>query len=121
MTSRQPGFVEEVDRRRLVPLMNHTKWEELRLAMMGLDHPPHWCARTLGPGHVSPWDGEWGHHFALDGDYRSQEWVELRMEHEEQAREVLNALRQVRVPGSRTNQGFSVLGHAPAGEPVEYP
>ncbi len=101
------------------PVMNDTKWEELRLAMYGLGGlRPCWRTKDLS-GYVSPWDGEWFYHFRVGG-YDSVEWVEIRVTTPKQDAAVEAALRQVRVPGHRVERGFRVYAHARDGEAVDY-
>jgi len=50
------------------PVMNNTKWEELRAAMLELGMPsPKWRTRIIGSGVESGWDSEWFYHFKEGG------------------------------------------------------
>ena len=103
----------------MYPVMNNTKWDELRLAMYGLcDPPPEWRAKDVS-GFVSPWDGEWFYHFR-EGGYDSIEWVEIRVISPAQNAAVLASLREVHLPGHRIEQGFRVYGYARDGASVDY-
>jgi hypothetical protein len=103
----------------LNPVMNDTKWEELRLAMNGLGGlRPRWRARDLS-GYLSDWDGDWFYRFR-DGGYDGIEWVEVRVTSPEQEGAVEAALRRVHVPGHRTNEGFRVYGYVKGGAAVGY-
>lgn len=96
--------------RHLHPVLNWTKWEELRLAMDGLGPlHPRWRTRDLA-GSLSPWNGEWYDHFR-QGGYLTIEWVEIEVATLEQEAAVLGLLRQIHVPGERTEPGFRVFGH----------
>ena len=131
-------------------VMNDTKWDEMRLGMGQLgDLSPQWRALDAESGHLSDWDGDWFHHFRqedlppkfrtresengyvskLDGEWRKWvkgdgysniEWVELRISTETQRRAVLDVLRAVHVPGFETEEGYRVVGHIEAGQPLEY-
>ena len=40
-------------------MINHTKWDELRLAVYGLGElSPKWRTLEAGDGHLSEWNGE---------------------------------------------------------------
>jgi len=100
------------------PVMNQTKWDELRLAMYGLGGQcPRWRTKDRS-GYVSPWDAEWFYHFR-EGGYGSIEWVEIRVTTPEQDVAVEAALRLVHVPGHRVEQGFCVYGYVTDGA-VDY-
>ena len=102
------------------PVMNNTKWEELRAAMLELGMPsPKWRTRIVGSGVESGWDSEWFYHFQ-EGGYEDLEWVEIRPATAEQAPMLLAALRAIRLPGTPTDAGFKVFGHVPEGMPCEY-
>lgn len=104
----------------MYPVMNNTKWEELRAAMFELAKPsPKWRTRILGSGFVSVWDSEWFYHFK-DGGYEDLEWVEIMPATVEQAPKLLAALRAIHLPGIATEVGFKVFGHLPEGIPCEY-
>ena len=101
------------------PVMNNTKWEELRLAMLDLENRPRWRTRDVQSGYESPWDREWYYHFR-QGGYSTIEWVEIAAESPEQLLELQGALARVHVPGERTEVGFRVFGFIPAGKAVDY-
>jgi hypothetical protein len=104
----------------LRPLMNNTKWDELRLAMYSLDRlSPRWRTKDVESGYVCSWDGEWFYHFR-DGGYESIEWVELEITSSEQEAAALAMLRRVHVPGHRTDVGFKVYGYAPSATHLDY-
>lgn len=104
----------------LIPVMNNTKWEEVRLAMYSLgDVHPTWRTRDIETGYVSEWDGEWFYHFR-DGGYDSIEWLEITITSEEQERAVLAALKVIHVPGERSEVGYRVFGYVEPGKSVKY-
>jgi hypothetical protein len=102
------------------PVMNQTKWNELRLAMCGLHGlSPRWRTKDLIRGYVSSWDGEWFYHFR-DGGYSTIEWVEIWVSTPDQDAAVETVLRQIHVPGHRVEHGFRVYGYTRDGEAVDY-
>ncbi len=104
----------------MYPVMNNTKWHELRAAMLELEKPsPQWRTRILGTGFESGWDPEWFYHFS-EGGYDDLEWVEIRPATVEQSPMLLAALREIHLPGTQTALGFKVFGHLPEGMPCDY-
>ena len=102
------------------PLMNDTKWDELRLAMYGLGPlSPKWRALDAENGHLSDWDGEWFYHFR-NGGYKFIEWLEIATESPEQRHAVLAGLAKAHVPGYSTEMGFRILGYAGLGVTINY-
>jgi hypothetical protein len=102
------------------PVMNDTKWDELRLGMYGLGkQSPRYRTRALENGYESSWDGEWYYHFR-DGGYRSIEWVEIEVTSSEQLMAVQDVLASIHVPGERTPLGFKVYGYMRPGMAVDY-
>lgn len=103
----------------MTPVMNNTKWEELRRRMHELGElSPKFRVRNLRSGNVSEWDGEWFHHFY--GRHEEDEWVEIAVSSPAQREAVLEVLRSVRVPGVTSPAGFKVLGYVPLGAYVEH-
>lgn len=50
------------------PLMNDTKWDELRLAMYGLKGvASRWRTLDVESGYLSVWDRDWYYHFRNGG------------------------------------------------------
>jgi len=100
--------------------MNDTKWDELRLAMYGLDaFRPRWRTLDIENGYLSQWDGEWFYHFR-SGGYKSIQWVEIAVDTAEQRAAVLAELVRIHVPSERTESGYRVFGYAEAGAAVDY-
>ncbi|WP_421080718.1 DUF6678 family protein [Ralstonia mannitolilytica] len=103
----------------MVPLMNDTKWNELRIGMYELGAmAPRFRVRNIRTGYVGMWDGEWFYHF--QGRHEEDEWVEVAVTSEAQRDAVLQALRAVRVPGVVTEFGFRIFGYVPLGTEVDY-
>lgn len=101
------------------PVINDTKWKELRTAMCALPDAPQWRNKIVGTGYESPWDGEWFYHFG-EGGYADVEWVEIKVSSTTQQEAVLAALREIHLPGHRTDDGFRVYGYLKPGESVDY-
>ena len=103
----------------MIPLMNNTKWNELRIGMYGLGAlAPQFRVRNVHSGCVGNWDGEWFYHFC--GRHEEDEWVEIAVTSDAQREAVLQVLRSVHVPGEVTETGFRIFGYAPLGTEVDY-
>jgi hypothetical protein len=110
----------EMNRSGLIPVMNNTKWDELRLAMDSLgDRPPKWRTRDVESGFIPEWDGEWSNHFRAGG-YESIEWVEIQTSSPQQETAVLEELKRIHVPGVKSGAGFKVFGYVKHGQQVDY-
>ncbi len=104
----------------LIPVMNDTKWDELRLAMYSLGKlRPMWRTKDVETGFIPNWDGEWLYHFR-NGGYKSIEWVEIEITSQEQDAAVYDALKRIHLPGERTEKGYRVVGYATKGQQVNY-
>jgi hypothetical protein len=102
------------------PVMNDTKWDELRLAMYELSSlSPKWRTRNLENSYICDWDGEWYYHFR-NGGYETIEWVDIRVDNPEQRDAVRRELARVHVPGEETAHGFRVYGHVLEGQTIDY-
>ncbi len=102
------------------PLMNNTKWEELRLGLYNLGSlSPKWRAKDLETGYLSEWDGEWFYHFR-NGGYSTIEYVEVKVSSEEMRKKVRDVLARVHVLGCETDIGFIVYGYSRKNQPVDY-
>ncbi|KKD60398.1 hypothetical protein RN22_11030 [Grimontia sp. AD028] len=100
--------------------MNNTKWRELRKVMSGLGTAsPQWKVKILSTGYQSNWDGDWCYHFA-DDNYSDIEWVEIKVDGESQRSLVLNALKNVHVAGSVTEDGYRIYGYVSDFSSVDY-
>lgn len=103
----------------MTPLMNNTKWDELRLAMYDLgEFSPLWRTKDLS-GYLCDWDSEWFHHFRTS-TYETIEWVEIQALSVEQDAAVLRRLQEIHLPGHRIEQGFRIYGYAAPGSAIAY-
>jgi len=48
-------------------VMNNTKWEEIREAMLDSPTVHNWRTKDIETGYICPWDGKWFYHFRLGG------------------------------------------------------
>ena len=104
----------------LVPILNDTKWMEIRESMLSLEElSPVWRSCCTINGHISAWDGEWFCHF-LDGGFKDIEWVEIRTDFAAQEKAVLRALKVIHVPGTATENGFKIYGYIKPGFAIDY-
>jgi len=104
----------------LNPVMNSTKWEELRLAMYELGElSPRWRVLDLEQEKPTAWDGDWFYHFR-NGQYKYRQWVEIEIKSDEQYEAVFKKLAQIRVPGEEFETGFRIFGYAKLGEFVDF-
>jgi hypothetical protein len=101
----------------MYPLMNDTKWDELRRAMVTLK--PRWRTLDVETGHLSDWDRDWCYHFRTGG-YASIHWVEIAVDTEEQRAAVRAELIRIHVPGEAVESGYRVFGHAAPGHATDY-
>lgn len=103
----------------LTPLMNNTKWDQLRLAMYDLDDfSARWRTKDLS-GYLCDWDGEWFYHFRTSG-YETIEWVEIQVLSAEQDEAVMQRLREIHLPSHRIEQGYRIYGYAALGAEIAY-
>lgn len=102
------------------PVLNNTKWRELQSSMYGLkSESPKWRTRCLTNGYVSDWDGGWFYHFS-EGGFIDIEWVELKIDSEEQRKLVLSILQYIHLPGETTEAGYKVYGYIKEGSSVDF-
>jgi hypothetical protein len=99
--------------------MNNTKWEEIRLAMYEYPNNRKWRVKDIETGEISSWDGEWYYHFILD-EYKTIEWLEIKVETEEIRNGVLKILNSIHVPGEVFDDVIRVYGYVEIGKPVDY-
>lgn len=102
----------------LNPVMNNTKWNELRLAMYALDPQPAWSTLSIN-GYQSRRDTEWFYHFR-DGGYEDIIHVDIFAADDAMRDRIRTALKPIHVPGEETAEGFRVFGHAANGQFVDY-
>ncbi len=103
----------------LQPLMNNTKWNELRLGMHELESSPKWRTCDVETGYISNWDGDWFYHFRGDG-YEAILWVEILIESSDQREEVFSELARIGLPGYENDSNFFVVGYAESGQMIDY-
>ena len=102
----------------LHPVMNNTKWDELRLAMYKLGAHTPFQAKDMN-GYYSPPDGEWFHHFR-SGGYESIVYVDIIAQDHTHRQLIRNALKHIHLPGEETDRGFRVFGYAKPGQMIDY-
>jgi hypothetical protein len=99
-------------------VMNNTKWEELRLAMYGIEPAPRYRCMTIG-GYYSDADAEWFYHFRAGG-YDDIRYVDIFVESQAHRAQIRGALKAIRLPGEETDDGFRVYGPALPGQTLDY-
>jgi uncharacterized protein DUF6678 len=92
------------------PVMNNTKWDELRLAMYAMERSLSFRCMTLSD-YYSASDAEWFYHFRAGG-YDDIRYVDIFAESPSQRDQIGHALRKIHVPGEETETGFRVYGYA---------
>jgi hypothetical protein len=102
----------------LRPVMNDTKWNELRLEMYALTPPPTWKTLSTNRYYYGP-ERDWFYHFS-EGRYEDIVHVDIHVETPNQRELVLSALRRVHVPGEETPEGFRVFGYLQDGQGADY-
>ena len=102
----------------LSPLMNDTKWNEVRLYMYDMTETPGFTITRID-GTVERIDREWYYHFRAGG-YRDILHVDITTEGTSQLNEVLRRLRAVNVPGIVAKNGVRVFGYLKPGQTVNY-
>jgi hypothetical protein len=102
----------------LNPVMNNTKWNELRLAMYALAPTPAWSTLSTSGYNYGP-DREWFYHFR-SGGYEDILHVDIQVEAPGQREIVRSVLRNIQVPGEETAAGFRVFGYLQDGQGANY-
>ena len=102
-----------------VPLMNDTKWDEIRLAMCSFPTQPEWRTKDLENGYISAWDREWFYHFNVGG-YKTIEWVEVRPTSMKQKEEIVKELARIHVPLEVGEESLRIYGFVLPGVFIEY-
>ena len=100
------------------PVMNNTKWEEVRLAMLDIQPPPLWSTLSAN-GHQSKPDREWFYHFSAGG-YADIVSVDITADDDAHRAKILSALQAIHLPGELTADGFRVFGYVEDGQAVDY-
>ena len=104
--------------REMNALMNNTKWEELRLAMYGIESAPRYRCMTIG-GYYLDADAEWFYHFRAGG-YDDIRYVDIFVESQAHRTQIRGALKAIHLPGEETDDGFRVYGYALPGQTLDY-
>lgn len=102
----------------LNPVMNNTKWDELRLEMHALTPNPAWSTLSTTGYKCGP-DREWFYHFREAG-YEDIVHVDIHVETRSQRERVRLALKKVHVAGQETPEGFRVFGYRQDGQGADY-
>jgi hypothetical protein len=100
------------------PVMNNTKWNELRLAMYTTEPAPRWSTLCQN-GYRSAPGREWYYHFR-DGGYDDIVYVDIFADDREHRERIRTAIKRIHVPGEETDDGFRVYGYAEQGQPLDY-
>lgn len=100
-------------------LMNNTKWEKIRVSMYHFPHNVQWRTKDIESGYISPWDGEWFYHFK-DREYKSIEWLEIKIDSKEIRDEVRSILSNIHVPGVTYDDRIRVYGYVEIGSYIDY-
>lgn len=95
---------------------NGSCWRQLRGLMLRLDPEdrPEFRSRCIENGYVSPWDGEWFHHFSAGG-WADLEWIELRGEAMRDP-EVFGKIVSIQFVGAFSGNNLRLYGYVKAGE-----
>lgn len=101
------------------PVMNNTKWEEIREAMYNSPTHIQWRTKDIETGYISTWDAEWYYHFRL-GDYKYIEWLEIKADTEELRKDLLDILQKIHVPGKVLEDVIRVYGYVDTESYVDY-
>lgn len=100
--------------RMLSPVMNNTKWNELRLKMGELTPPLAWITRAISGYEYGP-DSDWEYHFRLGG-YEDILHLDIQIESNIQREHVRSILQKIHVAGEETKEGFRVFGYIQVGQ-----
>ena len=101
------------------PLMNDTKWEEIRTAMIEFPEPTFWRTKDIETGYISHWDRDWYYHFRTGG-YNPIEWLEIKFENAKIKEELVNILRKIHVPGELSENRIRIYGYVKPGTFIDY-
>ena len=102
----------------LNPVMNNTKWDELRLQMHALTPRPAWSTLSTS-GYRSPPDREWFYHFREVG-YEDILHLDIQVETSTARELVRSVLKAVHVPGEEIAGGFRVFGYLHDGQGADF-
>ena len=102
----------------LTSVANHTKWDELRLAMHDLPTSPGYRCQDVN-GYYSDPDFGWYYRFLGDG-YETLHWVDIEANDPDQRVKIHEILRCIHMAGEETDYGFRVYGYAQPGQALAY-
>ena len=102
----------------LHPVMNNTKWRELRAAMYAIRPAAKYRSMYIN-GHYSAVDSEWFYHFR-EGGYDNIQYVDIFAKDSLHRQRIANALKAIHLPGEETGDGFRVYGYALPGQVIDY-
>jgi hypothetical protein len=102
-----------------IPLMNNTKWNEIREEILNYDSPPKWRTKDLNTGYISLWDNDWFYHFS-EGGYDSIELLEIHAEEESIKTDLIQIMKKIHVPGEVFSSSIKVYGYKKNDEFVDY-
>jgi hypothetical protein len=100
-------------------IMNDTKWNEIRKAMLWCTTSFFWRTIDVATGYISEWDGEWFYHFSIGG-YESTEYLEISFHNDREKMELLQLLRKIHVPGKIKEHSIFVFGCIEISEAIDY-
>ena len=100
------------------PVMKHTKWEELRLAMYAIEPAPKYRCMTIA-GYYSHAYSEWFYHFR-EGGYKDLRYVDIFANNQLHREQIRSALKKIHLAGEETEGGFRVYGYALPGQALDY-
>ncbi|WP_309394581.1 DUF6678 family protein [Chelatococcus sambhunathii] len=113
-----PNHPDEVNITDLHPLMNDTKWDELRLSMHRIENRPQFRCKDANGFYSEP-DREWFYHFR-GIEYKSLIYVDILVSDPSQRVIVRTELKVIHVPGEETAEGFRVYGYSRPGQTLDY-
>ena len=102
----------------LQPVMNNTKWRELRAAMYSIESVTTYRILRIN-GYYSDPDAEWYYHFQ-DGGYDDIQYVDIFATNPLHRQQIGLALKKIHLPAAETGDGFRVYGYVLPGQAVDY-
>ncbi|UWU72480.1 MULTISPECIES: DUF6678 family protein [Bradyrhizobium] len=102
----------------LHPVMNDTKWRELRDAMYAIGSATIYRIMRVN-GYYSNPDAEWFYHFQ-EGGYDDIRYVDIFATDQPHRQQVGSALKKIHLPAVETGDGFRVYGYVLPGQAVDY-
>jgi hypothetical protein len=102
----------------LHPVMNNTKWRELRGAMYAIESATTYRIMRIN-GYYSDPDAEWFYHFQ-EGGYDDIRYVDIFATDQLHRQQIGSALKKIHLPAEETGDGFRVYGYVLPGQAVDY-